>query len=113
MDNIYHISTWKAWEEAVKRNSYQAESLAREGFIHCSMSEQVLRVAEAFYHGQKDLVILVIDPTNLIAEVRWEPGSDKPEELFPHIYGPINLDAVIKVLDFNEDTDGHFILPSV
>lgn len=113
MDNIYHISTWKAWEEAVKRNSYQAESLAREGFIHCSMSEQVLRVANAFYHGQKDLVMLVIDPTILIAEVRWEPGSDKPDELFPHIYGPINLDAVSRVLDFKENPDGQFDLSSV
>jgi uncharacterized protein (DUF952 family) len=113
MDSIYHICTRKAWEEACKNGSYEADSLTDEGFIHCSMLEQVLRVADSFYRGQKDLVILAIDPATLLPDVRREPGSDKPNELFPHIYGPINLDAVIRVLDLNEDPDGHFNLPSV
>jgi len=113
MINIYHITSRKAWEEASKSGSYEADSLAIEGFIHCSMLEQVLRVANSFYHGQKDLVLLEIDPANLLPDVRWEPGSDKPDELFPHIYGPINLDAVSNVLDLKGDPDGHFILPSV
>ena len=113
MDSIYHICERKAWDEACKNGSYKAGSLLDEGFIHCSMLDQVLRVANSYYRGQKDLVILVIDPTDLLPAVHWEPGSDKPDELFPHIYGPINLDAVSKVLDFIEDPDGHFNLPSV
>jgi len=113
MDNIYHISTWKSWEEAEKRNAYKPDSLVREGFIHCSLYSQVLRVANEFYRGQKGLVILVIDPARLTSELRWEPGSDKPDEFFPHVYGPINPDAVIQLLDFKENSDGNFDLPSV
>ena len=111
MVRIYHICTQKAWDEACKNGSYKADSLAKEGFIHCSMLDQILRVANSFYSGQKDLVLLVIDPANLLSQVRWEPGSDKPDELFPHIYGPINLDAVSKVLDLKEDPLRQFYLP--
>ena len=111
MDNIYHICKREAWDEARRMKRYQADSLKSEGFIHSSKFDQVLRVAEAFYRGQKDLVILRIDQAKLKAEVRWEAGSDKPDELFPHIYGSINLEAVIKVWDFRENPDGHFDLP--
>lgn len=113
MKKIFHITSRKAWEQACIKGNYQADSLALEGFIHCSKLEQVLRVAESFYRGQKGLVLLVIDPARLLAKVRWEPGSDKPDELFPHIYGPINLDAAVIVVDFSENTDGNFILPDV
>lgn len=113
MESIYHITSRKAWEKASMNGSYQADSLEVEGFIHCSMEYQVLRVAETFYQGQQDLVLLQIDPGKLIAEIRREPGIDKPEELFPHIYGPLNLDAVSNVLNLDQDPGGHFILPSV
>lgn len=113
MMKIYHITSSKAWEEAKKKGSYQADSLASEGFIHCSKLEQVLRVAESFYRGQSCLLLLQIDPVDLIPDVRWEPGNDKPDELFPHIYGPLNLNAVCEVMDLNQDPEGHFILPSV
>jgi len=112
MDGIYHICKRKAWDEARKNGTYKADSLAIEGFIHCSMLDQVLRVADYYYHAQKDLVLLVIDPGKLLPEVCLEPGSDKPDELFPHIFGPINLEAVRKVLDFKEEPDGHFKLPA-
>jgi uncharacterized protein (DUF952 family) len=74
-------------------------------------------VANTFYHGQRGLVLLVIDPSQLQAELKWEPPAE-PEptharegELFPHIYGPINLDAVIEILAFEPDEDGNFTLP--
>ena len=113
MNSIYHITSRKAWDEASKFGSYEADSLAVEGFIHCSMLEQVLRVANSFYQDQQDLVLLEIDTGNLRPDVRWEPGSDKPDELFPHIYGSLNLDAVRKVLDLDQDPGGHFILPAM
>ena len=56
-------------------------------------------------------MLLEIDPTRLKPEVRWEPGTDKADELFPHVYGPINLDGVMGVLDFEPGQEGRFTLP--
>ncbi len=64
------------------------------------------------YAGQPGLVLLVIDPARLTSELRWEPGVDLATELFPHIYGPINLDAVVHVIDFEPGLDGKFHLPA-
>ncbi|HEY3475092.1 MAG TPA: DUF952 domain-containing protein [Anaerolineales bacterium] len=115
---IYHISSRQAWLEADERGEYRAESLESEGFIHCSTSTQVLPVAEKFYKGHSDLVIFVIDPALLTSELRWEPPSDGtpppgvPEgEPFPHIYGPINLNAIVKVYDLETNSDGSPQLP--
>ena len=109
---ILHATSRAAWLTAQKSGLYAADSLTGQGFIHCSKVEQILRVANSFYSGQYGLVILVIDPARLIAEVRWEPGADLTTELFPHIYGPINLDAVTDVVDFEPGPDGKFSLPS-
>ena len=117
---IFHITSRKAWFEAEMNGEYHVESLATEGFIHCSTLAQVLPVAENFYKGQSGLVLLVIEPTFLSSDVKWEPPSDgiPPEgvptgDSFPHIYGPINLNAVIKVLDLEQNTSGTFILPNL
>jgi len=85
--------------------------LNAEGFIHCSTEKQVLRVANAFYHGRNDLVLLKLDEAKLKPEVRWEapaalgaaPGISE-SDLFPHVFGPINLTAVASVLDFEPDS---------
>ncbi len=57
------------------------------------------------------MVILMIDPSRLQAELRWEPGADKTDELFPHIYGPLEVEAVMCVYEFEPGLDGHFSLP--
>lgn len=101
---IYHIASRAGWQSAQKSGSYTADSLAAEGFIHCSKAEQVAGVAGRFYAGRRGLVLLVIDPQKLTSDLRYEPGSDKPDELFPHIYGPLNLEAVASVLDFEPDS---------
>jgi uncharacterized protein (DUF952 family) len=115
---IFHISSRTAWDEAQKRGDYRAESLATEGFIHCSTLSQVLPVANNFYKGQSGLVLLEIEPTLLSANLKWEPpsgGAPPPGvpvgDKFPHVYGPINLDAVVSVVAFVSNPDGSLTLP--
>ena len=108
---IYHIASRVMWSAAVESGAYTADSLKSEGFIHCSDIDQVLRVANTWYSGQHGLVLLIIDPGRLVPEVRWEPGTDKPEELFPHLYGTLNPDAVTEILDFEPDRRGVFTMP--
>jgi uncharacterized protein (DUF952 family) len=116
---IYHITSRTAWNESQQRGDYRAESLETEGFIHCSTESQVLSVAEKYYTGQRGLVLLMIDPSLLSADLKWEPPSEGapppgvPEgDLFPHIYGPINLDAVVKVFDLDADPNGKHKFPT-
>lgn len=108
---IYHITTRNEWQKAQMAGLYDAATLASAGFMHCSSKEQVIRVANNVYHNQTDLVLLEIDPTRLSMQVRWEPGTDAPEELFPHIYGSLNLDAVTRVLEMHPNLDGSFTFP--
>src|ERR1044071_151335 len=107
---IYHISSQQAWNEAQQRGDYRADSLESEGFIHSSTKTQILPVAEKYYKGQQGIILLEINPSLLSSELRWEPPSGGapppgvPEgELFPHIYGPINLDAIVKVYDLQSN----------
>jgi uncharacterized protein (DUF952 family) len=108
---IYHITSRASWSAAQSSGVYSAESLASAGFIHCSKASQVLRVANSYYATQHGLAILEIDPVRLTPQVRWEAGTDKPDELFPHIYGLLNLEAVVRVFDFEPGPDGRFSLP--
>ena len=110
---IVHITHRDDWTIALSSGEYCPGSLSKEGFIHCSKPGQVVRVAETFYVGQHGLVLLVIDPERLQAELRWELGANKPDEIFPHIYGSLNKDAVIQVLDFNTGPDGYNIFPII
>jgi uncharacterized protein (DUF952 family) len=115
---IYHITSYEAWSEAGVNGEYLAPSLTTEGFIHCSTLSQVLPVANNFYKGQRGLVLLEIEPTLLSSDLKWEPPSGgipppsvSSDDLFPHIYGSINLDAVIKVVALESKLDGTFKLP--
>lgn len=108
---ILHITSKQEWLDAQARGEYVAPSLMSEGFIHCSTDKQILNVANAFYRGRTDLVVLSLDETRIRSEVKWEAPAGPPAEniseadLFPHIYGPINLDAIASVLDFQPDSE--------
>ncbi len=114
---IYHLTFRKDWKRALATGPYKAKSLEKEGFIHCSTSEQLVPVAMDFFPGRRKLTILVIDETRLTSPVKWEKADGGPptgvpvNAKFPHVYGPINHEAVIKTLDMERDADDVFVLP--
>jgi uncharacterized protein (DUF952 family) len=109
MNTILHITPADRWAQAKNLGTYRSDSLDTEGFIHCSTLEQVIGSANRFFKGLTDLVILVIDIDRVIPEIRYE-GVD-PNNLFPHIYGELNINAVIRVIDIETDPNGLFVLP--
>jgi uncharacterized protein (DUF952 family) len=111
MTIILHITTQEAWQTAVAAGEYRADSLASEGFIHCSTAEQVLMPANQLYTGQTDLILLTIHPAKLTAELVYEDCYETGHQ-FPHVYGPLNLDAVTGFVAFPPNRDGTFSLPA-
>lgn len=111
MSVIYHIATAADWAQAQAAGEYTTSTLGRtlaeEGFIHASTAEQVAPVANMFYRGRPDLVLLVLDTGLVGPEIRLEPvpGWDEP---FPHIYGPLNADAVVQARPLEPDAGGRF-----
>jgi ribosomal-protein-serine acetyltransferase len=115
---IYHIAQRTAWDEAGALGMYRAKSLDTQGFIHFSRLSQVLRVANAVYRDDPDLVLLAVDVRQLSAPLRHEPpdptipAEHYVGELFPHLYGALNLSAVMRVDALPRQTDGSFYLPA-
>jgi uncharacterized protein (DUF952 family) len=114
-ETIYHITERARWTAGQAVDEYVAESLTSQGFIHASTLDQVVETANLFYAGQAALVLLRIDVSNLTAPLRWEAASGAGHRadagLFPHIYGPLNLDAVSRIIDSPCGVDGQFELP--
>lgn len=118
---IYHLLPQAAWQEARQTGFYRPPSLQKEGFIHFSQKEQILSVANAFYRAQTDLLLLTVQTEALRAELRFEAPihpsgaasapAPSQETLFPHLYGPLNLSAVLQALPFPPHPDGSFSLP--
>ena len=106
--HVFHIVPRSDFAAALESGSYEADSLASEGFIHCSTREQVLRTAARFYGGRAGLVLLCIEAARLQDRLRFEAADG---ESFPHCYGAIPLDAIPAVIDFPCRTDGSFELP--
>ncbi|HKB67631.1 MAG TPA: DUF952 domain-containing protein [Pyrinomonadaceae bacterium] len=112
---IFHIARSEAWanrERLAGAGSYRPEMFPVDGFVHCSTEDQVLKVADIRFRGQKGLVLLCIDTDKVTAEIRYE-NLEGGQELFPHIYGEINADAVVEVAEFQPGADGYFTLPAV
>ena len=96
MQIIFHLTLKSDWESAQKKGFYEPSSLHTEGFIHCSTETQVAGVLERYYQGVKGLVLLTLNSEMLTSELKFELAPSVNES-FPHIYGPINLNAVIEV----------------
>lgn len=108
---IYHITTENAWQSAQESKHYSPESLKTEGFIHCSDHFQLEGTANRFYDQTPDLIVLEIDPDKLVSRLVYE-NLEGGEMLFPHIYGALNIDAVIATFHFARADCGRLVLPS-
>lgn len=106
---ILHIANKSTWEQSQKVGKYEGDTLLSQGFIHCSTEEQVIEVANFMFKSQYNLILLVIDQNKVKAEIKYEDAGNK--KLYPHIYGPLNLNAVVSVIDFFPNEDGTFTLP--
>jgi len=106
---ILHIIRKQDWQSAKQLGLYKNKSLEEEGFIHCSNENQVCKVADTLYKDEEDVLLLYIDETKLMSKVVYEDLYQLGEK-YPHVYGPINLDAVVKVEPFLKDENGEFFL---
>ena len=97
MPVIYHVTTAAEWQSAKENGAYTTPSLQAEGFIHCSANDaQVAGVLQRYFSGKTNLVRLSVDTDKLTSRFiyEWSPST---ADTFPHVYGPINTDAVIEV----------------
>lgn len=110
---IYHLAVRAEWDRAVTDGHYRRSTidttLDDEGFIHASFAEQVQGVADRYYRGRDDIVLLTIDPGRLDVELRVEDLTGRGES-FPHLYGPLPVIAVVDVLPVPTDVDGRLVL---
>lgn len=107
---IFHIAERNAWNQSQTNKSYRPEMFLVEGFIHCSTAAQLLQVANTCFRGRRDLLQLSIDTDRVDAEIRYE-NLEGGEQLFPHIYGELAHDAVVRVVEWIPGADGSFKLP--
>lgn len=104
---ILHACTKDEWRKAVTQGFFETPSLKSQGFIHCSEIDTILRVANSNWNGRKDLILLVIDTNKIAPLVKFEPDPESGT-LYPHIYGPLNTDAVIEIKEFLPNQRGIF-----
>ena len=113
--DLFHLALREDWERAEATGTYTGStigrSLADEGFVHCSFADQVSAVAQRYYRGRGDVVLLEIDPALLDCEVRVEAVGAATEE-YPHVYGPVPVSAVVNVESLAIEDGGRLRLPA-
>lgn len=103
----YHLSPREVWEAQQAQPEYLPEAFAQDGFIHCTDGlDRLVEIANMFYTGDpREYVTLILDTEKLTSRVQY----DDPDQHFPHIYGPLNTDAVIGQLKVTRGEDGTFL----
>ncbi|MBM2617554.1 DUF952 domain-containing protein [Actinoplanes sp. LDG1-06] len=111
---ILHIVPRAAWEAAQAAGVYEGDTLATQGYIHCSTERQVDGPANFLFHGRDDLLLLVIDESRLPVPITWEQGDPPLPDgsPFPHLYAALPLDAVTAVHEYHPQPDGSFAPPT-
>ncbi|AKN17515.1 DUF952 domain-containing protein [Mycobacterium haemophilum] len=110
---LVHLCGAEEWSRARSRGGIHLDgcgAASKAAFIHLSTLEQVHLPANRLYRSRTDLILLYIDPSELDSPVRWEPGvaTDPESMLFPHLYGPLPVRAVIRVTPYLPGPDGTF-----
>jgi len=100
--NIYHIINRETWEEKTRNNLYHADSLDSEEFIHCCKKDQITFVIDNWFQEQHGLLLITIDAEKLKSPLIFEK-SEGCLDPFPHIYGPVNLDAVTSIKKMEDE----------
>jgi len=98
---IYHVVSKANWQAALEQGYYEAPSLATEGFIHLSKKEQVSGVLDRYYKAVPDLLLLHVDESKLTAILKYENAPSVNED-FPHLFGRLNIDAVIETSEISQ-----------
>ncbi|MEU3013423.1 DUF952 domain-containing protein [Nocardia asteroides] len=110
---LVHLCSSQEWEQARHGTELRPPSLAANGFVHLSTPEQVHLPADRLFAGRTDLVVLWLDPSRFTGELKWEPGvpTDPASMLFPHLYAPLPVAAVLEVAPYLPGADGRFGTP--
>jgi uncharacterized protein (DUF952 family) len=108
---IYRLTDTATWTEAERTGTFASPDLAAEGFIHFSERHQVAGTANRYYADRTELLLLEVDEDRLVARVVRE-NTTGGTELFPHVYGPVPVTAVVRTWPLRSGTDGRFRLPS-
>lgn len=110
---LVHLCSSQEWERARHGTELRPPSLAANGFVHLSTPEQVHLPADRLFAGRTDLVVLWVDPSRFTGELKWEPGvpTDPASMLFPHLYAPLPVAAVLEVAPYLPGADGRFGTP--
>jgi uncharacterized protein (DUF952 family) len=105
--NIYLLSSQAEYQQAIDNGSLVRDSLQSEGFIHASPRSQLNRIANKYYQDKEQPLILVVDKKLILPKVKWEPATGG---LYPHIYGPLNINSITKIENISLVDDGNFHL---
>ena len=112
MRRIYKICPASAWREAERQGVYRGSADDfRDGYIHFSAASQVAATARKHFFGQTGLFLIEVDADALGDRLRWEPS--RQDELFPHLYGELDLGAVIGVRGLHTRSDGSHDIPEL
>lgn len=108
-DLIFHLVPRKEWNNLKKESKYIPQSVEDEGFIHCSSGNQIRDTANRLFKGTRRMLLLVINTTLVEAPIKYEEDTAKGQT-FPHIYGPLNMDAIIDKIRLEPEEDGTFVI---
>jgi uncharacterized protein (DUF952 family) len=115
MKTIVIIAKLEVWQRAQKIGEYTQSTidstLADVGFIHCSFPDQTMEIANRRFSDRDSLVLLLVDEDKVQAPIKYGGTLSGRAGTFPHIYGPLNADAVYAAVVLKKDTEGKFITP--